>query len=192
MNAYSYRTLNDDDLAVISAFPQNAEELFYMGPSYSFPLTPEQIKSRLPDRFCPTVIVDEERRPIAFANLYDLNAEESSCWLGNVIVSPEHRRSGVASFLIEAMMTRAREELGCVRLKLYCHNTNTRALLLYTKNGFVPCGSCRKENHEQQAVVAIEMEKRLGLLATVPRVYDRILEEDFDNPREGIIWDDEP
>lgn len=201
MNAYSYRPLSDDDLAVICAFPQNAEELFYMGPSYSFPLTPEQIKSRLPDRYCPTVILDRDRMPVAYANLYDPNTEESSCWLGNVIVSPEHRGTGTAAFLIEMMMTRAREELGCERMKLYCHNTNTRALLFYTKIGFIPIGSKPRLNHKQQPIVAIEMEKHLAYGLAVPDFYrlesaeagsDNRMEDEFDGLREGMIWDDEP
>jgi len=46
-------------------------------------------------------------------------------------------------------------------MKLYCHNTNTRALLLYSKIGFRPCGSKIVLNYEGQNIVAIEMEKNL-------------------------------
>ena len=46
-------------------------------------------------------------------------------------------------------------------MKLYCHNTNTRALIFYTKQGFKPCGSKVIENQEGKKILAIEMEKEL-------------------------------
>ncbi|CAM4048092.1 GNAT family N-acetyltransferase [Cohnella lubricantis] len=202
MNLYTYRPLAEEDIEVICAWPQNADELFYMGPSFQFPLRPEQIKSRLPGRYLPTVMLNRDQVPVAYANLYDLDTDEGSCWLGNVIVAPDYRRAGASSFLIETMMTRAREELGCRRLKLRCHNTNTRALLLYTKNGFIPCGSLRMVNHEGQTIVGIDMEIRLDREDgnAVPAANSQELDkrdndtartlDEFDTIREGIIWDE--
>jgi RimJ/RimL family protein N-acetyltransferase len=59
------------------------------------------------------------------------------------------------------MEAAARSEHGCRRLRLYCHNPNTRALVFYGKIGFRPCGAKTIINREGRKIVAIEMEKEL-------------------------------
>lgn len=161
MTDYAHRNLAERDLEAISRFPTSREELFFIGPRFVFPLTSEQILALASTRASPTVLIDGEDKPIAYANLYDLNTEASTCWLGNVIISPLYRGQGVAEQLLRTMMDRARDEYGIGTLKLYCHNTNTRALLFYVKHGFVPCGTNVIENYEGNKIVAIEMERRL-------------------------------
>ncbi|MBW5444457.1 GNAT family N-acetyltransferase [Cohnella sp. CFH 77786] len=159
-----YRSLAPDDLEAICSFPQSAEELFYVSPKASYPLTPEQIWQTASERFHPTVVCDAESGKVAaYANLYDWNEEEKSCWLGNVIVAPSWRgRGGAAEFLLQAMMEQARVKLGADRLKLYCHNPNTRALLFYIRIGFAPNGGYKTVEHPSlRKIVVIEMEKSL-------------------------------
>jgi ribosomal protein S18 acetylase RimI-like enzyme len=153
------RALENRDLAAICSFPSDQEELFYIGPKFAFPLTPEQILSMLDNRISPTVIVDAFDLPLAYANLYDLNVESSTCWLGNVIVSPSSRGQGVAELLLKTMVGIAHEVHAVTTMKLYCHNTNTRALLFYGKHGFTPCGSKRITYTDGRSLVAIEMER---------------------------------
>ncbi|MFD0616550.1 GNAT family N-acetyltransferase [Paenibacillus sp. GCM10027629] len=157
----THRDLLDKDVARICTFPQNAVESFYASPKFRYPWTPDQVMKVVEQRRSPTVVVDSEDKTIAYSNLYDFELEEGCCWLGNVLVSPAYRGKAVASFLVEVMMKRARDEHGCTRMKLYCHNTNTKALLLYSKLGFRPCGSKIVLNHEGKSIVAIEMEKNL-------------------------------
>lgn len=160
MTLFKYRDLAERDLVTISTFPESPEELFYMGPSYQYPLTVDQMLKKLESRSSKTVFVDDNDQPIAFANLYDISHESSTCWLGNVIISKAYRGKGVATNLLDTMMSRAAEEHGIQKMKLYCHSTNTRALIFYCKNDFVPCGSKFIENHEQTKIVAIEMERK--------------------------------
>ncbi|MFC5528720.1 GNAT family N-acetyltransferase [Cohnella yongneupensis] len=158
----SHRNLATHDLETISSFPQSVEELFYIGPRFVYPLTPEQIVNMLVNRASPTVVVNADNdQPIAYANLYDIDAEQSTCYLGNVILASAYRGKGVAEYLLNVMMTRAREEHRISRLKLYCHNTNTRALIFYTNHGFIPCGSKIIDNHEGRKIASIEMERAL-------------------------------
>lgn len=158
----TYRQLAGEDLDTICTFPLNAEELFYVSPKFRYPLTPEQILQVLEGRVNPTVITREySRQPLAYANLYDKDEEEHICWLGNVIVSPEQRGAGVASFLLESMISQARDEYNIHTLKLYCHNTNTRALLFYCRHGFIPCGYKIMPWLNRGKIVGIEMFKRV-------------------------------
>jgi RimJ/RimL family protein N-acetyltransferase len=159
-----HRALTLDDLDAICSFPQSVEELFYVSPKAAFPLTPEQIWKKAAERHHPTVVCHADTQEVlAYANLYDWNAEEESCWLGNVIVAPACRgRGGVAEYLLQAMTNQAREKLGAERLKLYCHNPNTRALLFYTKTGFAPNGGYKIVDHPNgHKVVVFEMEKSI-------------------------------
>lgn len=161
MTILKHRNLAEHDLETICSFPQSAEELFYIGPRFVYPLTPNQILKMLENRESPTVVVEGNDIPIAYANLYDINHDESTCWLGNVILASSHRGKGVSEYLLNALMKSALEEHKIRKLKLYCHNTNTRALIFYIKQGFIPCGSKLIENHENKKIVSIEMEREL-------------------------------
>ncbi|MNC51434.1 Mycothiol acetyltransferase [compost metagenome] len=162
MPTLTHRSLIPDDLEAIGSFIRSPEELFYVSPKFHYPLTPEQILRVLENRYSPTVIVPcSNPEPLAYANLYDKDEESRSCWLGNVIVSPEHRSTGVAACLINAMMNEAKFTHGLQNLKLYCHNTNTRALLFYCKHGFNPCGHKIVFNQKGQKIAAIEMQRSL-------------------------------
>lgn len=139
---YTFRALLPSDLETIAAFPQNETDLFFMFPKAVYPLTPEQIEEAAKKRLKPTVVLLDDE-VVAHANLYDVDAD--SCWLGNVIVSPNHRGKGVSKYLIEVMQSIAKEQLKVKRLKLVCLNTNTRGLFFYTKSGFKPFDIARIE-----------------------------------------------
>jgi predicted GNAT family N-acyltransferase len=161
MTTFAHRDLASNDIETICSFPQSAEELFFMGPKFAYPLTSDQLLRMLENRFSPTVIIDGNDKPIAYANLYDLKHDESTCCLGNVILASAYRGKGVSEYLLNTMMNKAAEEHQVKRMKLYCHNTNTRALIFYIKHGFIPCGSRIIENHESKKIVSIEMERKL-------------------------------
>ncbi len=156
---YTYRALLPGDLESICTFPQNEEELYYMYPKAIYPLTPGQIEEAVKNRLKPTVILHNQE-VVAYANLYDLDSH--SCWLGNVIVSPEYRGKGVAQYLIEVMSRIAKEEFKVRKLKLVCHNTNTRGILFYTKYGFKPYEISLRQKPSGEYIAGIHMEKELS------------------------------
>ncbi|WP_338555815.1 GNAT family N-acetyltransferase [Paenibacillus sp. KS-LC4] len=155
---YTHRPLQSPDLPTICSFPQNEDELFYMFPSAAFPLTPEKILNNLPDRLEPTVITYGEN-VVCYANFYKDDNKE--CWLGNVIVSPDYRGKGAASFLIETMEMIAKEKLNVTKLNLLCHNTNTRGLLFYKKLGYKPFDISVRFRSSGEHVACVHMEKPL-------------------------------
>ncbi|WP_235847542.1 GNAT family N-acetyltransferase [Paenibacillus tuaregi] len=136
---YSHRSLDHKDLETICSFPQTEEELSYVSPKFVYPLTPDQILNLLEGRFEPTVILDNRTNEVvAYANIYGYDAEEGCGWLGNVIVSPKYRGQGAARYLLDVMLDKAKNNLGCKMMQLACHNTNSRGLAFYTKYGFKP------------------------------------------------------
>ncbi|SEG73067.1 GNAT family N-acetyltransferase [Paenibacillus sp. UNC499MF] len=156
MADYQNRPLSPDDLDVISGLPRHAGELFYMYPKGVYPLTPEQIRETLKTRFCPTVITAEGGEIAAYANLYDC-VRGAECWLGNVIVAPGYRGKGASSYLIRTMMDKAKREFHAPYLNLICHNTNTPALLLYTKLGFRLYDVSEKTGPDGERLAGIHM-----------------------------------
>ncbi|WP_438495681.1 GNAT family N-acetyltransferase [Paenibacillus sp. IHBB 3054] len=156
------RALAQEDLDSICAFVRDAEEVFLVSPKFRYPLTAEQILKVLENRYSPTVIESRDvPEPLAYANLYDKDEESHTIWLGNVIVSPRSRGTGVAAYLIQTMMDTAKQEHGVRTMKLYCHNTNTRALLFYCKQGFSPCGYKVLVKPDGEKLVGIAMQKEL-------------------------------
>jgi ribosomal protein S18 acetylase RimI-like enzyme len=57
------------------------------------------------------------------------------CWLEDLFVSPEARRSGVGRALVQRALDRARER-GCRRVELDTNEHNDRAIRLYESLGF--------------------------------------------------------
>jgi ribosomal protein S18 acetylase RimI-like enzyme len=58
---------------------------------------------------------------------------------------------------MEAMIRRAKEELKADEVCLACHNTNTAAMLLYHKLGFVPFGLRPIADYENNHIAGILM-----------------------------------
>lgn len=134
---YSYRNATLADYSTICDFPKDSSEVFFMSPKLQYPLTSEQLVQATKDRMNQTVVLDEHQLVIGYANFYQLQ-EHDLFWLGNVIISPNFRGNGAAEYLIQTMMTTAKDELKLRELHLVCHNVNTRGLLFYSRLGFKP------------------------------------------------------
>ncbi|TBL78918.1 GNAT family N-acetyltransferase [Paenibacillus thalictri] len=160
---YAQRNLETRDLESICLMPQSEEELFYMSPRFVHPLTPEQILNIIKDRFEPTVIVVQKTdEVVAYANIYKDDSEESSFWLGNVIVSPSYRGKGAAQYLLDVMLDKAKLNLKIKEIRLACHNTNSRGLAFYSKYGFKPF-DVKMTSTDAKKYITIHMIKELHL-----------------------------
>lgn len=123
------------DLQAICSFPQNEEELFYFYPKAVYPLTPEQLQSAIDRRSDSTVCV-QSGTVVGFANFY--RWEGDTCSIGNLVVAPFARGQNVAKFIIETMISIAKQKHSANNVQISCFNQNTAGLLLYKKLGFKP------------------------------------------------------
>jgi RimJ/RimL family protein N-acetyltransferase len=156
---FTYRNVNQEDFNTIVTFPENKVESFYMFPRGVFPLDPKHLFEVSKTRILPTVI-ESNRELIGYSNLYDL-VEGDNCWLGNVIINPIYRGKGAGRYLIEVMIDRARKELEVKELQLVCHNTNTRALVLYYKLGFKPFDIKIVDDYDNNEIAGIKMKREI-------------------------------
>lgn len=130
------RPVNEQDIPVICGFPQNEEELFFIFPKASYPLTPGQLREAIAQRSDSTV-VELDGKVVAFANFHRWESG-GTCAIGNVIVSPEVRGLGVGRFLIQKMISIAFSKHQATEVTLSCFNQNTAGFLFYSKLRFEP------------------------------------------------------
>lgn len=130
------RAVTEADISQICSFAKTADELYFFFPKASFPLTPDQLSSAISQRSDSTV-VEEHGKVLGFANFYRWGLQ-STCSIGNVVVSPQARNRGVAKLLMAHMVSLAYTKYEASEITVSCFNFNTAGLLLYPKLGFKP------------------------------------------------------
>lgn len=153
----SHRIVTDQDIPVICGFPQDEDELFFLFPKASFPLTPSQLQAAI-DQRADSTVVELDHKVVAFANFYRWESG-GCCAIGNVIVAPEARGYGVARSLIEHMSQLAFCKYQASEIAISCFNQNAAALLLYSKLGFQPCAVEERQDKRGKRVALIHMRK---------------------------------
>ena len=130
------RCVSETDIPTVCLFPQNANELFFMFPKATYPLTHEQLRESIAKRMDSTV-VELNGQVVGFANLYRWEFE-GKCSIGNFVISPDARQRGVGKFLVQHMVEQAKSRHHARDVTISCFHQNIGALLLYTKCGFEP------------------------------------------------------
>ena len=130
------RPLEDRDAGIICGFPQSAEELLFAFPQAAFPLTPEAFLETSRQRLSPTVALHKDR-VVGYASFIKVK-EKGICAMAGLLVHPDHRRAGVATYLVNRMVRIATEEY-CARFtQAACFSHNQAAYQLFHKLGFRP------------------------------------------------------
>ncbi|AGZ36954.1 GNAT family N-acetyltransferase [Pseudomonas sp. Rh2] len=156
----THRPAQTADIPVICCFPQGPDELFYMFPKASYPLTPAQLSDAIAQRSGSTV-VEGEGVVLGFANFY--KAERGGvCALGNVVVAPAARGRGVARYLVQRMVDLAREQFAAREVWVSCFNHNTAGLLLYPSLGFAPFAIEERHTPDGKRVALVQMKQVIG------------------------------
>ncbi|RQW84439.1 MAG: GNAT family N-acetyltransferase [Geobacter sp.] len=150
----THRPVEDKDLRIICGFPQNEDELFFLYPKATYPLTPSQLRTAVSSRSNSTV-VEHSGEVVGFANFYRWGT--GGCSIGNVIVSPANRGSGVGRYLIEQMIDIAFSKHRAAEVAVSCFNHNTVGLLLYPKLGFQPYAVEQRQDRDGNRVALIHM-----------------------------------
>ncbi len=144
----------EEHYAAIGNLVTSPEELYLVCPNCKYPWNVEQLQVTAANRHALTVgIVDNI--VVAFANLYDL-VPQTSAFIGNVVIAQSHRGQGLGKVLIKHMMATCQDKYQ-VLPHISVFNDNTRALLLYTKLGFVPYAVEPRLNLSNKTVALIHL-----------------------------------
>jgi len=104
------------------------------GPAFRFPFTAQTFieDCRWPD-LPSCVLVNEQGEPLAFGQYYK---RLDRCHLGRLIVSPEHRGTGLGRTLVIELSRKGCRELNTSECSLFVLKDNAPARALYRKLGF--------------------------------------------------------
>lgn len=152
---FLHRPLEEKDIPTVCALPQNADELFYMFPRATWPLTPAQLKDALEERSDSTVI-ELNGEVVGYANFSQAHFR-GRCSLGNVIIAPEARGKGVGGYLIGCMSDIAFGKHEAKELTASCYNHNVPGLLFYPQWGFKPFAIEEKRDKHGSRVALIHL-----------------------------------
>lgn len=151
----THRPAEERDLAFVCGFPQSAEELFFLFPKASYPLSPAQLRAAMALRADSTV-VELDGAVAGFANFYRWE-KGGVCSLGNIVVAPAARGRGVGRYLVETMVDLAFARHGATAVAVSCFNANTAGLLFYPRLGFEPFAVEERQDKQGRRVALIHM-----------------------------------
>ncbi len=148
------RNADQGDFPAICELVASAEELFLVWPAGKFPLDIAQLEQLQQQRNNLTVVISN-KKITGFANVYDVVPGEYA-FIGNVIVSKQHRGKGIGKKLLAYMIsTIFNEHANEVRISVF--NFNTPALLLYSSLGFKPYAIDERKNLKGEKTALIHM-----------------------------------
>ncbi|MBA1228314.1 GNAT family N-acetyltransferase [Pseudomonas viridiflava] len=149
---FLHRPLEEKDIPIICELPQNADELFYMFPRATYPLTPAQLADALETRY-DSIVIEMDGEVVGYANFSRCDFR-GRCALGNVIIAPKARSKGVGRYMISCMMDIAFDKHEATELIASCYNHNVPGLLFYPRMDFRPY-AIEERRDKQGARVAV-------------------------------------
>lgn len=134
--AVTIRGAVPDDYPAICRLIPDEEELFWVYPKGSYPLTVDQLEKLIARRMEPTVLL-AEGEVAGFGNFYRYR-EGKSVFIGNVVVDRARRGRGLGKEIVRHLAALAFQKYGLPRVRISVYSRNEPALLLYGSLGFKP------------------------------------------------------
>jgi ribosomal protein S18 acetylase RimI-like enzyme len=155
-SAITIRDALSGDLAAICRLVDSPEEMCLAFPGGRFPLSEKQLRRLAEQRSDLTVAVDSGE-VVGFADLYGVLTGHWA-FIGNLIVAPSHRKSGIGSRLMEHMLDRVFDVHGLpmARISVFEHNTSARRL--YERMGFRRYADERRRDWQERTVTLLHMQ----------------------------------
>jgi ribosomal protein S18 acetylase RimI-like enzyme len=130
------------------------EELHLVAPKANYPWDIEQLEEISKHRKNLTVCIIDGA-VVAFANLYDVIPGDTA-FIGHVIVADQFKGMGIGKALCHHMIKICVFEHNAVP-HISVFGNNSRALLLYSKIGFIPYTVEARKNLDDETVALIKM-----------------------------------
>ena len=150
-----HRPLRAEDVESICAFAQSTEELFFMFPQATFPLTPDQVREAARLSHDPTVAV-MDGRVAGYVDFGEVQAKQF-CALGNLAVSPGYRSREVAAYLVGAMVQSAMTRYAVRFVRASCFSHDKAAYQLLHEFGFRPADLAQRLGPDGEPVLLVHL-----------------------------------
>lgn len=128
----------------------------WAGPSYSFPITIEQIEKRLIDSIYTkffTAVFDDEI--IGTVELGFINYKKRECKICRFLIGEKYRNKGYGTEISKFLTNYAFNELDMKKVLLHVSSMNISAIKCYEKVGFTVI---EEKNTNQNGICALKME----------------------------------
>lgn len=155
---FSYRDAQGADFEQIVHFPKNEDELFFMFPRASYPLTVLQLRECAESRIEPTVFLFK-KQIVGYANIIKIEAPIYGS-IGNIVVSPNYRGKGLGRYIIDTMSNKLQEKYLVDEIRLACFSTNIAGLILYQRCGFKPHEMEIRSGVKNNKLVLLHLKKK--------------------------------
>lgn len=152
-----FKEAKEKDFERIAGFLVTPDELFFFHPKAIFPLTADQLLPNFQSRKGNTVLI-ADGEIAGFANFISVT-DGISATIGNVVVDPDRRGTGLGKALIDYMETSAKALFDVKKIFIPCFNTNTAGLCFYHKLGYVPNSGEPRFNQDGDSVYLIYFAK---------------------------------
>jgi RimJ/RimL family protein N-acetyltransferase len=149
---------------LISWTPSKEFLLQWAGPTYTFPLTENQLQQEMnmmssepPKLLMFTAKIADTDEALGHIQLLNIDLVNMSARVGRVLVGDEkYRNKGIGMEMINSILSIAFETLKLHRVDLGVFDFNKSAIACYEKAGFKIEGTfrdCRKVNHEYWSLI---------------------------------------
>ena len=165
---YKLRELERDDIKKINRWRNDPNLIACLGAPYRF--INEDVDSDWYDKYMHArnnsvrcAIVDEEKESevLGLISLLNINYINRCGEIHIMIGGSENRGKGLGTFAVNAMIDHAFYNLNLRRIELGVLETNTAAIRLYEKTGFIREGTKRSSNYKNGKYVSMII---MGLL----------------------------
>ncbi len=137
---FSLERFEPPDATKIAEWVETDEELHWLAPNTSAPLTAEKVIAwKKPRGVALVARTAVDRDLIGYAELNPMKNETAHLWIGHVIVHPQWR-GGTGQAFVRALVGYAFEHLGGVRISLVVFPKNRVAIRCYRRIGFLIAG----------------------------------------------------
>jgi ribosomal protein S18 acetylase RimI-like enzyme len=120
---------------IMTWFPTEDSCRVWGGPEFRFPFTAETFLADSKLTSMPSyALVRESAEVCGFGQFY---LRVARCHLSRLAVAPAYRGQGLGTQLIEMLLQEGKKTLGVTQGSLFVHVTNTSAIALYERLGFI-------------------------------------------------------
>ena len=135
------RSFEPGDAAIVAAWVYSQEELHWLAPSTSWPLTAAKVLTWPKPRGRALLLVHEgDPDPLGYCELNPMGGNDAQIWLGHVIIRPDARRRGIGKDFVRLQVEYAFHDLGARTVSLIVFPDNAPAVACYRRTGFIPVG----------------------------------------------------
>lgn len=121
---------------MVAGWVRDAQELFWLAPSVTPPLTADKVAAWTRESGSPFLLLDEDQTAIGYAELNPMRESPSHWWIGHLLLDPVHRGGGKGETFTRLLLEQAFAVRQARTVSLIVFPHNKAAIRCYLRAGF--------------------------------------------------------